>query len=241
MSERCRVRVLRFDPTVTKKPAFEEFEVPRSTDSSVLDALLHVVDNVDGSLAVNHSCGKQRCGSCAMMIDGKISLACYTPLKDGQTILPLPGFRVIRDLVVDWAPYEDRMNRLVPAQPAASAPARLHPTERDDELADVAMTCIKCFSCVGACPTVDLKRQSGFAGPAISVMLASYLNDSKREESLLGSVLDANLEFCTRCYACNAVCPAEIDIVASINRLQETSSDLSRAGRDLLEMVQGYF
>ena len=215
----------------------QKFQVPRSADTSILDALLYISGKVDASLSVSHSCGKQRCGSCAMKIDGKIALACYTPVKDRQTVSPLPGFRVVKDLVVDWRPYEGRMYDLVPKGPDLAG--AVEPEERDGALARSAMTCIKCFSCVGACPTVDLKGSTGFAGPAISVMLATYLDDGERQSGLTDSVLKGKLEFCTKCYACNSVCPADIDIVASINRLQRVSAKRDVRGRDLLEMIQG--
>ena len=232
----CELVVQRGDER--EKPHYQRFEVPRSADMSVLDALLYVSEKVDSTLGVNHSCGNQRCGSCAMKIDKKIGLACYTPVRDRQVVSPLPGFRVVRDLVVDWGPYEKRMYELIP-QRTSTEGGPVKPKEGDTTLAESAMTCIKCFACVGACPSVDFRNPKGFAGPAISVMLASYIDDQQRLPELSEPILGAGLEFCTKCFACNAVCPAEIDIVGSINRLQEISGKEDRRGRDLLEMVQG--
>lgn len=205
---------------------------------TVLDALQFVREHTDGTLAFNYSCQKQRCGSCAMNIDNVISLACYTPARDGLKISPLPGFKVVKDLVVDWRPYEGRMLELLPA-----AEGELHKVNRKQrEMADSASTCIRCFSCVGACPTVDIQHPSGFAGPAISVMLASFVDRVESSKlSFVSSIENANLEYCTRCYACNSVCPAEINIVGCIQELQKIASSSSdTTAKRLNEMTRGY-
>jgi succinate dehydrogenase/fumarate reductase iron-sulfur protein len=236
--DRRELIVQRWNHEEGKQPHYQKFEVPWSPDMSVLDALLYVSGRIDGTLAVNHSCGKQRCGSCAMKIDDKIALACFTPIRKRQVVSPLPGFRVVRDLVVDWRPYEERMYDLIP-RAGSGQESVAEPEQADVALAESVMTCIKCFACVGACPSVEFGNPRGFAGPAISVMLTSYIDDSERQPGLSDPILKASLEFCTKCFACNAVCPAEIDIVGSINRLQRLSGKKDRRGRDLLEMVQG--
>jgi succinate dehydrogenase/fumarate reductase iron-sulfur protein len=212
-----------------------EYKIPVVPQMTVLDALLYARDNLDGTLALNYSCQKQRCGSCAMKIGDKISLACYTPVRDGLKIAPLPGFKIVKDLVVDWKPYEGRMLDLLPSIEEISAGKK-----EDRELAESASTCIRCFSCVGACPTVDIAHNAGFAGPAISVMLASFTDRSKVSKDFLSSIEGANLEYCTRCYACNSVCPADINIVGCIQELQKISGSADDAAKRRNEMVRGY-
>ena len=78
-NETLTIEVSRSDATGKEiKPFFEKFEIPLSDQMTVLDALQYAREQIDGILAFNYSCQKQRCGSCAMKIDGKISLACYT-------------------------------------------------------------------------------------------------------------------------------------------------------------------
>ena len=173
-----------------------------------------------------------------MKIDGKISLACYTPVYNGQEISPLPGFKVVKDLVVDWNPYGRKMEELLPTLPEQS-PQKV--SKREEELSESASTCIRCFSCVGACPTVDIKEPVGFAGPAISVMLASQMDREGASKDFLSSIVKSNLEYCTRCYACNTVCPAKINVVGCIQELQKISSSLDPGAKRLNEMTRGYF
>src|SRR5436305_11044548 len=93
---------------------------------SVLDALLKVRDEVDGSVGVRCSCQQAICGSCGVRMNGKPGLACNThldeaakrghgtgwnpdptgepePDKNPQVIEvePMGNMPVIRDLIVD--------------------------------------------------------------------------------------------------------------------------------------------
>jgi fumarate reductase iron-sulfur subunit len=242
MTSSVTIRVFRWDPDAGADPIYPTYEIPVSSETSVVDGLLYVREHIDGSLTLNYSCQRQRCGSCALLIDGKIALGCYTPLKDGQTIAPLPGFAVMKDLVVDWGPYEAKMQELIPAKVDRGALAIGRKiSQKDRDLAESAMTCIRCFSCVAACPSVDVKNLAGFAGPAASVMLASYLDIEEQSNEMASSALEAKLEYCTRCGACNTVCPAKIDIVGSIKRLQVAAAEVGSQGKHLKEMLGGYF
>ncbi|HXQ91662.1 MAG TPA: 2Fe-2S iron-sulfur cluster-binding protein [Nitrososphaerales archaeon] len=237
-SETLTIDVFRSDPVTEDKPSFIKYKIPLSGQMTVLDALQYARGQIDSTLVINYSCQKQRCGSCAMKIDGKISLACYTPVRDGQKISPLPGFRVSKDLVVDWSPYEEKMQELLPTLPEKSS---RRVSKREEELSESASTCIRCFSCVGACPTVDVKESIGFTGPAISVMLASHMDREDASKNFLSSIVKSNLEYCTRCYACNSVCPAEINIVGCIQELQQISGSSNSGTKRLNEMTSGYF
>jgi succinate dehydrogenase/fumarate reductase iron-sulfur protein len=226
------IEILRSDEG---KSYSKKYKVPIVPQMTVLDALQYIREQLDGTLAFNYSCQKQRCGSCAMKIGDKISLACYTPVRNGLRIAPLPGFEVTKDLVVDWKPYEGRMLDLLPGTEEISSGKA-----EDRELSESASTCIRCFSCVGACPTVDVTHTSGFAGPAISVMLASFIDRTIVSKDYLSSIEDANLEYCTRCYACNSVCPADINIVKCIQELQKISGSTDPKAKRRNEMVRGY-
>ena len=238
-SETVVIDVFRCDPSTGEgKSSFVKYEIPLSGQMTVLDALQYAREQIDSTLVFNYSCQKQRCGSCAMKIDNTISLACYTPVRDGQKISPLPGFKVTKDLVVDWGPYERKMQELLPALPAQSSQKV---NKRQEDLSESASTCIRCFSCVGVCPTVDVKEQIGFAGPAISVMLASHLDREGASRNFLSSIVKSNLEYCTQCYACNTVCPAKINIVGCIQELQKISGSSDPGAKRLNEMARGYF
>jgi len=129
---------------------------------------------------------------------------------------------------------------LLPSISEGPDPRRRPATDKERALAESATTCIRCFSCVAVCPSVDIAGPGGFAGPAISVALATYMDVEKSSGGLASSAVGAGLGFCTRCGACNTVCPAGIDVVASIQCLQDIAGESGKKGKALKEMVRGY-
>jgi succinate dehydrogenase/fumarate reductase-like Fe-S protein len=77
----------------------------------LLDALRWIRGNRDATLAVRYSCiNANACKECVMRIDGRTGYACTTPLKPGVMVLdPLPNKRLIRDLVTDTLPPDERL------------------------------------------------------------------------------------------------------------------------------------
>ena len=49
---------------------------------SVLDAILKVKDDEDGSIGIRCSCQQAICGSCGVRMNGKPGLACNTHLEE---------------------------------------------------------------------------------------------------------------------------------------------------------------
>lgn len=80
---------------------------------SVLDALRWIRAHRDPSLALRYSCiNANACKECVMRIDGRNAYACTTKLVAGEMLLePLPNKPLIRDLVTDTVPPEERLQR----------------------------------------------------------------------------------------------------------------------------------
>ena len=89
----------------------EEFQFPFEDGQSVLDALRWIRGNRDSTLAVRYSCiSANACKECVMRIDGRTAYACPTPLQTGAMLIePLPNKRLIRDLVTDTLPPDERL------------------------------------------------------------------------------------------------------------------------------------
>lgn len=96
------VKVYRTDPADPSKSWYDTFTVPYERGASVLDVLKYIYDNLDHSLAFTNSCRIGKCTCCHDRVNGKTRLSCTT-VVDGNdlTVEPLPGYPVIRDLVVD--------------------------------------------------------------------------------------------------------------------------------------------
>ncbi|NMG05168.1 hypothetical protein GPA21_19710 [Azoarcus taiwanensis] len=99
-----RISAYRFDPDVGTSPFMQDYEVPlEHGDRMLLDVLVRL-KAMDDTLSFRRSCREGICGSDAMNINGRNGLACITPiagLQEPVKLRPLPGFPVIRDLIVD--------------------------------------------------------------------------------------------------------------------------------------------
>lgn len=96
-----KVRILRFDPVKDKQPYYRDYEVPFSQGLTVLMALNHIYENIDTSIAYYYSCRTGKCGGCTVMANGKAVQACVTSVEGDIVVEPLPGYEVVKDLVVD--------------------------------------------------------------------------------------------------------------------------------------------
>ena len=90
---------------------WERYDVPFEPGQSVLDGLRALRCEVDPSLAFRFSCiNANACKECMMLIDGRVDYACTVRLKEGVTALaPLPKKALIRDLVTEIAPPDERL------------------------------------------------------------------------------------------------------------------------------------
>src|SRR5690348_17962446 len=92
--------------------AFETYDVPRHPSQTVLDVVTHVQRHIDPSLAYRYACRVGMCGSCAMTVNGKARWTCRTHVdvvsnQPTLEIAPLSNLPIVRDLVVDMAPFFD--------------------------------------------------------------------------------------------------------------------------------------
>ena len=103
MPERqVKIKILRFNPEKDQKPHWETYEIPFYEGWSVRNSLEYIRKNIDGGLAYYLSCRIGKCLGCLAIINGKNHLICSTRLKGDVTIEPAKGYKVIKDLVVDW-------------------------------------------------------------------------------------------------------------------------------------------
>jgi succinate dehydrogenase/fumarate reductase-like Fe-S protein len=77
---------------------------------SVLDALRWIRVHLDSTLAIRYSCiNANACKTCMALVDGEVEYTCIAKLLPGiVTVEPLPKRRLIRDLVTDIIPDEEK-------------------------------------------------------------------------------------------------------------------------------------
>ena len=92
-------------------PTWSRFEVPYVPGQSVLDGLRRIRSQYDPSLAFRYSCiNANACKECLMLVDGNVHYACTARLEPREMRLePLPNKPLIRDLVTEIAPPDERL------------------------------------------------------------------------------------------------------------------------------------
>jgi fumarate reductase iron-sulfur subunit len=221
------IEVLRYRPEQEDHPVWQRYTVPYADDMSVLQALLHIKDEMDGTLSFRWSCRMAICGSCSLMVNGKPHLSCQTFLRD---LLPGPvrlealaHFPIERDLVVDVEPFMEKLEAvkpyLIPREPRTLAEGEYLQTPAELEQFEQFSSCINCMLCYAACPQFGLNSE--FMGPAALTLLHRYNADSRdggRAERM--SILNAEegVWSCTAVGYCSEVCPKLVDPANAVNR-----------------------
>jgi succinate dehydrogenase/fumarate reductase-like Fe-S protein len=97
--------------SANEEARYENFEVPFEDGMSVLDALRWIRANLDSSLAIRYSCiNANACKTCMALVNGEVEYTCIAKLTPGiMTVEPLPKRRLIRDLVTDTLPEEEKL------------------------------------------------------------------------------------------------------------------------------------
>jgi fumarate reductase iron-sulfur subunit len=225
------LRVFRWSPD-GPRPRFEAHAVEAGEGTTVLDALVQLREAAVPDLAFRYACRVGMCGSCAMVVNGRERWACRTRLRAiagagaAVTVRPLYHFPLVRDLVVDMAPFVARMREASgafrPRSPEPAAVARIPAGDPERAAVDRAIECIGCGACLSACTVVS--RNPAFPGPAAlnrAFTLAADPRDgggaAGRWARLLG---EDGLVRCHGQAQCTAVCPMELSPADSILRLR---------------------
>ena len=222
------LRIRRWDPD-TQRARFDTFTVTVPVTASVLDALDAIKDTHDGTLAYRKSCRMAVCGSCGMRIDGGAALACKTPMKKfvdaGHTITvsPMGNLPVIKDLVVDMAPFWEKIRAVKPyldtkGEDVPDTEWRVAPELHD--MIHKESLCILCGCCVSECNSME--SDPDFLGPAALAKAYRFVGDA-RDRDTRERLRDLNgshgIWDCTRCYFCNQRCPKGVDPRDAIAKL----------------------
>jgi succinate dehydrogenase / fumarate reductase iron-sulfur subunit len=210
------LKVFRHDPEKEKRPHFDTFQVVETEFMSVLEALLEIQHEQDGSLAFRYACRGAICGSCAMSINGLLGLSDRVQTMNlGPDILvePLPRLPVFKDLVVDmtffWKHYRDLKPWLIAQEPP---PERERPMDAEDvKKIETFASCILCGTCYASCPVTI--RDRDFLGPALLAKAYRFLADPRdvRGAELLDIVnSQQGVWGCDTVFNCVRVCPKQI-------------------------------
>jgi succinate dehydrogenase / fumarate reductase iron-sulfur subunit len=196
---------------------FENYKVPIEEGMVVLDAIHHIQQNIDPSIAVRWNCKAAKCGSCSAEVNGKPQLLCKSRMdkfEPGEeiTVQPIKTFPHIRDLVTDVSWNYELNKKIVPFTPKPNANWVIY--QEDIERVQEFRKCIECFLCQDVCHVLrDHNRKDGFYGPRFMVRLAGLQMHPVDGANRLKMVKeDAGIGFCNITKCCTEVCPEDIHI-----------------------------
>ena len=211
------LRIKRFHKEKDPPQWIETFQVEIRKGMNLLEALLYIQDEQDGTLSFRYSCRGAVCGSCAMRVNGKDVLACRTHVEDllekPVLIEPLPLFPVIRDLIVDLSIFFDHYRKIEPylrGKPVFPHMEYLMEEQKRKEI-DPYINCVLCGICFGTCPAFE--KDSAFLGPAMLAKAYRFLADprDRRNDEILKAVnTQQGVWGCKTVFNCVKVCPKEV-------------------------------
>ncbi len=222
-----RFSISRYDPDRDDKPWLQQVDIALADgDRMLLDVLLRIKAQ-DPSLSLRKSCREGVCGSDAMNINGRNGLACITRVRDLHepvVLRPLPGFPIIRDLIVDmtqfFRQYHSIRPYLVNDEPPPEKERLQSPRER--ERLNGAYECILCACCSSQCPSFWWNPDK-FVGPAGLIQAYRFIFDSRDRatEARLDDLNDAYRLFrCRTIMNCAEVCPKGLEPSHAIERVR---------------------
>jgi succinate dehydrogenase / fumarate reductase iron-sulfur subunit len=216
------LRILRFDPEHDAAPHWESYGVDAEPMDRVLNLLISVKADLDGTLTFRRSCAHGICGSDAMLINGRNRLACkirVDQLGRKITVAPLTGLPVMKDLVVDMDGFLAKYRSVMPFLIADTSPPERERRQSPADRAryDDTTKCILCAACTTACPS--FWAQPSYVGPAAIVNAHRFIFDTRDDAGDERLEILADKDGVWRCrtiFNCVDACPRGINITRAI-------------------------
>ncbi len=191
----------------------------------VLDALIKIKDEEDGTLAFRRSCREGICGSCAMNINGKNTLACLTPIEEKMSIYPLPHMPIIKDLVSDMTNFYEQYKEIKPYLVSNKKNNEIEHIQsiEDRKKLDGMYECILCACCSTSCPSYWWNSDK-YLGPAVLMQAYRWIEDSRDENTIerMEYLDDAmKLYRCKTIMNCSNTCPKGLNPGKAIGELKK--------------------
>ncbi len=214
-----------------ERPHWEEFELAWRPHMNVIICLRDIAERPvtrdakpTTPITYESNCLEEVCGSCAMLINGKVHMACSAlvdQFKQPIRLEPMAKFPVVRDLAVDrsmmfenlkrmraWVPIDGTYDLGEGPRMSPELQAKAYPLSR----------CITCGACLEVCPQVN--EGNNFIGAAIISQVRLFnmhptgaMHARERLEAVMGP---GGVADCANAQNCVKVCPKEIPLTESI-------------------------
>ena len=222
-----KLSIYRFNPETDDRPRMQAYEIePEAGDKKLLDVLMRL-RTVDDNLSFRRSCREGVCGSDAMNINGRNGLACLTALAgliEPVVLRPLPGFPVIRDLIVDMTQFFAHYHAIKPYLINDGPPPEREHLQTPEQRArlDGLYERILC-ACRSACCPSYWWNPDKFIGPSGLLQAYRFIADSR--DTATAERLDYlddvyRLYRCRTIMNCTEVCPKGLSPSHAIERIR---------------------
>ncbi len=217
--------------TPDSDPFWEEYETPWRPSLNIVTLLMdqHTMPvtkegNKTTPISYDANCLEEVCGSCTMIINGKVRQAC-TALVDSLpqpiTIEPMTKFPIVRDLMVDRQRMFDSLKWVQGWIPIdSSAPIGAGPNISPDTQQKTYnwSSCMTCGCCLESCP--QWSSDEAFIGPqaiAQAMLFNTHPTGKNIQDERVKALIDNGLNICGNSQNCAAVCPKEVDLIGAIS------------------------
>lgn len=228
--DQLTIRIKRQD-NPQSRPYWEDYRLKYRPYMNIITLLQDIRKNprtFDGRLtspiAWEASCLEEVCGSCTMVVNGKVRQACSTlvhALGEHITIEPMMKFPVIRDLIVDRSAIFQNFKRVkawVPIDGTYALGPGPKSSPEDAEARYAMSRCIACGCCMDVCP--QFNERSDFIGAAainqVRLFNSHPSGAALKNQRLLELMDKGGIEDCGNAQNCVRACPKEIPLVTSI-------------------------
>ncbi len=144
--------------------------------------------------------------------------------KGAVTVDPLANFPILKDLVVDFDDFLEKLASVTPyivREESADLTKEFVQYPEDVEAYRQQSLCINCMLCYAACPVFGASPE--FVGPAASALALRYIRDTRDEgadQRLARLNTKSGVWECTFVGECSVVCPKNVDPAAAIQTLK---------------------
>jgi fumarate reductase iron-sulfur subunit len=225
---KIKVHILRYNPQdPASVPHMQTYELEQTEGMTLFIALTEIQEKQDPSLQFDFVCRAGICGSCAMMVNGRPTLACRTLTRDVGpeiTLAPLPVFELIGDLSVNTGKWMRGTSERLEAWLHGKRPdvdlGRIE-EPMDPDLAEKLNEldrCVECGCCVAACGTARMRPD--FVGAVGIAKIARFRldpRDARTDDDYYELIGDDDGVFgCMSLLACHDVCPKDLPLATQI-------------------------
>ncbi|PIQ96089.1 MAG: succinate dehydrogenase iron-sulfur subunit [Nitrospinae bacterium CG11_big_fil_rev_8_21_14_0_20_56_8] len=218
---------------------WQSFQVPCRHHENVISCLQEIQRNpvtLDGQAVIpvtwDCNCLEEVCGSCTMLINGRVRQACTAlveHLEHPVVLEPMSKFPVIRDLQVDRTRMFENLKKVhawididgthdIGEGPVMSDSIRAQRYALSE--------CMSCGCCLEACP--QFTRDNTFLGAATFSQVRLFnlhptgaLAKEERLEAVMG---EGGITDCGNAQVCVEVCPKNIPLTESIAEIGRQTS-----------------